>query len=202
MKLYKRSSLLVGVGINDADYNVVTHRVVNGKQVITGRCPFYQKWSSMISRCYRIDYQNAYPTYKDCTVCKEWLTFSNFKAWMEKQDWEGNHLDKDLLLEGNKVYSPETCVFIPLKINSFLLSSGASRGESLLGVTVFNNGYIMARCNDPFKKRSSYLGYFKTQEEAHQAWKERKHQYAVDLANSEFVTDDRVKHALITRFKQ
>lgn len=48
-----------------------------------------------------------------CSVCEEWLTFSNFKRWMEQQDYEGKALDKDLLVSQNKTYSSETCVFVP-----------------------------------------------------------------------------------------
>ena len=70
----------------------------------------YRTWKSMID-LHSAKYQDKYPTYKGCAVSKEWLTFSVFKAWMVTKDWQDNHLDKDILFEGDKVYSPETCVF-------------------------------------------------------------------------------------------
>ena len=76
------------------------------------------------------------PTYKGCSVSEEWLRFSNFKRWMEKQDWDGKQLDKDILFEGNKVYSAETCVFVTSVVNSFTSDSGAKRGEWLIGVSL------------------------------------------------------------------
>jgi hypothetical protein len=96
-----------GVGINDADY--ITIYKSNGS---TLTCPFYRRWKNMLSRCYDKKYLERNKTYKDCSVCKEWLTFSNFKAWMIKQDWRGNHLDKDITSQGNKVYSPNLCLFV------------------------------------------------------------------------------------------
>ena len=91
MKLRK---LIHGVGINDADYVVekketISH--VNGKrkQKTTWICPFYRAWKCMLTRCYSATYQERKPTYRGCSVSEEWLTFSNFKSWMEKQDFQG-----------------------------------------------------------------------------------------------------------------
>ena len=78
------------------------------------------------------------PFYKDITCCQEWLIFSNFKSWMKQQDWEGKQLDKDLLIYQNKIYSPETCVFVDRKINQFLVKSNNSRGKYPLGVSYRN----------------------------------------------------------------
>ena len=115
MKMVKPKRLVYGVGINDADYVVQkweTIGYVNGKQKqkLIWICPYYSAWKSMLKRCYSSKYQDKRPTYKGCSVSDEWLTFSVFKVWMEKQDWEGKQLDKDLLFEGNKIYSADTCV--------------------------------------------------------------------------------------------
>lgn len=104
-------SRVIGVGINDADYDTC----VNGSV-----CPYYRKWADLLRRCYSKRFLEKRSSYKGCTVCKEWHTFSNFKRWMEKQDWEGKVLDKDLLSGDDKIYSPDTCVFLPSKINNFL----------------------------------------------------------------------------------
>ena len=104
----------------------------------------------MLQRCYSEKWQERYPTYKGCSVSEEWHTFSNFKAWMEKQQWEGKQLDKDILFEGNKVYSPEPCVFVTRKTNMFT-TDRAARGSGLLGMHWDKEkAKFRAGCNNPF----------------------------------------------------
>lgn len=190
----KRNKLIQGVGVNDADYEIGS--IVNGKRK---QCPYYTKWQSMIVRCYSLKYQMEYPTYQGCTVCDEWLTFSNFKAWMETQDWRGKHLDKDLLVQGNKVYSPETCVFVDSMVNLFTIDSAATRGNYPLGVYLHECGKYRARCSNPFTKRGECLGLFICPNQAHVAWKKRKHELACQLADLQ--TDERVAKALRVRYQ-
>jgi len=196
--------LVHGVGINDADYVVErkeTIGYVNGKQKqkLVWVCPYYRVWKSMLNRCYSAKYQERQPTYKGCSVSEEWLRFSNFKRWMEAQDFEGMQLDKDLLLEGNKVYSAETCVFVTKAVNSFTIDSGASRGECLIGV-YWNKGEckFISQCGNPFTKKQEYLGLFVNELEAHQTWLKRKLELAHLLAAEQ--TDERVAKALIERY--
>lgn len=107
--------LYCGVGINDADYIVNPGgRKMQGKLM----CPFYTRWCNMIKRCYDKNTLKKRKSYDGCSVCDEWLTFSNFKKWMESQEWDGKHLDKDILTMGNKIYSPETCFFVSNRINN------------------------------------------------------------------------------------
>ena len=134
-------SLVHGVGVNDADYDV--HIRKNIKTV--WRCPFYVKWKQMLRRCYYPLWHKKYPTYIGCSVCPEWHYFSKFRLWMENQKWEGMALDKDLLVRGNQVYSPDTCCFIPGAINA-LFASGEKKKNLHLpeGVTLTRNGkYIV-----------------------------------------------------------
>lgn len=107
----RKIGIVFGVGINDVG------RVSNNKNGANYRCPFYARWHSMITRCYSEKFQYKNPSYIGCSVCDEWLTFSNFKRWMEQQDWHGKDLDKDILVKGNRVYSPETCMFVDRKTN-------------------------------------------------------------------------------------
>jgi len=195
--------LVCGVGINDADYAVQRKEtiVVNGKQKqrVVWVCPYYRVWKSMLNRCYSPKYQERQPTYKGCSVSEEWKYLSVFKAWMEVQDWEGMQLDKDLLFEGNKVYSDETCVFVTKAVNNFTIDSGASRGEWLIGV-YWNKraGKFMSQCGNPFTKKQEYFGLFTCEEEAHQTWLKRKLELAHLLAAEQ--TDARVAKALIERY--
>lgn len=195
--------LVYGVGINDADYVVEMKETieVNGvqKQKLVWYCPYYRAWKCMLMRCYSSKFQEEYPTYKGCSVSEEWLTFSNFRAWMEAQDFEGMQLDKDLLFEWNKVYSEETCVFVTKMVNTFTTDRGSSRGEWLIGV-YWNKpaGKFISQCCNPFTKKREHLGLFINELDAHQAWLKRKLELAHLLASEQ--TDERVGKALIDRY--
>ena len=199
----KTRKLVYGVGINDADYVVRKNETieVNGKQKqkMVWICPFYQAWENMLKRCYSAKYQETRPTYKGCSVSDDWLRFSNFKSWMEAQNWEGKQLDKDLLFERNKIYSADTCVFVTPMVNTFTIDCGVSRGEWLIGVSWHKGANkFMSRCSSPFTKKRENLGYFTCEEEAHQAWLKRKLELAYELAAIQ--TDERVAKALIDRY--
>ena len=180
--------LVYGVGINDADYVVQKFENYidsNGKKIRRRIwvCPFYERWNSMLERCYSKKLHEKYPTYKDCTVYEEWLTFSNFKKWMENQDYQGKHLDKDLKEEGNKIYSSDKCLFLNPRVNSFMTSRKASRGEFLLGV-YWNkpSKKFRSKCMNPFTNKQEHLGYFTNEIESHKAWKKRKLEHAIALS--------------------
>ena len=183
------NKLICGVGFNDVDHT-------------SYNCLYYTKWHGMIRRCYSKESETKNPTYKDCYVCDEWLTFSNFKSWMEQQDYDGKHLDKDLLVCNNKVYSPETCIFVPREINQFLTKSNNSRGKYPLGVS------FMVKQKDrpslrakPFIAMiskggvSNFLGYYETPEQAHRAWQKAKINQALEYCNE--IDDIRIKEGLI-----
>ena len=87
----KPKKLVYGAGINDADYVVnklETIGYVNGaqKRKLIWACPYYRAWADMLKRCYSAKFQESRPTYAGCTVSAEWLKFSNFRAWIEKQE--------------------------------------------------------------------------------------------------------------------
>ena len=163
---------------------------VNGKrkQKRVWRCPYYTKWMSMLKRCYSENSLTTNPTYKGCSVCDEWLTFSNFRRWMETQDWEGKALDKDLLVYKNKVYSPETCCFISSKLNTFLVKSDKIRGDYPLGVSLHSDNRCNSQALVAFIKdgrASKYLGRFKDAMEAHRAWQLAKITYGEILISNQ-----------------
>lgn len=193
MKNDSNSSLVRGVGLNDADYKISRWE---GKQVWV--CPFYMCWVNMLKRCYSLVSQKARPTYIGCSVVDEWLVFSGFKVWMEQQDWKGKHLDKDLISPGNKVYGPETCLFVDIKVNCFLIEKVKSNGLPV-GVTHSQtDGRFIAQGAGIFTG-NKHLGTFMTPEEAHQAWLSFKLEQAYILADLQ--TDERVSLALIKRYE-
>lgn len=194
--------LVYGVGINDADYVIRKreHFYVNGKRHAknTWECPFYSKWAKMLYRCYHKGFLESNPTYKGCSVTAEWLRFSNFKAWMETQDWEGKQLDKDILFPGNRLYSAETCVFVSQRVNKFLVIKTMS-GKYLTGVSwKKDRRKYAARCSNPFIGKVVMLGEYKDMYEAHNVWFEYKLKLAYDLIREESLPDV-VSSALVQR---
>jgi len=190
----KVNKLVYGVGTNDAGRAVWTK--LNGKRVV---CPFYDRWQSMLGRCYDPKFHLRNPTYVGCSVAEEWLLFSNFENWMKTQDWEGKQLDKDILKLGNKLYSPDFCIFIPKKLNSFTVDCGASSGEWPIGVSLHKRtGMFVARCSNPFTGKRENLGGFDNPDDAHEAWRKRKHELALIYADQQ--TDPRIADALRTRY--
>jgi hypothetical protein len=193
----QRSSIF-GVGINDADYPVYVtkNKTVDGKNKVISKweCNIYSTWRNLIMRCYCKSYQAKNKNYIGVTICQEWLTFSNFRAWMVTQDYSGKHLDKDLL--SGTHYSPETCIFIDPKVNYFIRDLRKPSGLSGACFDKSRNKW-KADCSTAFGKKQQ-LGRFNTELEAHQAWKTEKHKQAQILASMQ--TDERVINALLTRY--
>ena len=191
----KLRKLICGVGINDAPYATFLGYTPEGKQI---RCPFYIRWRSLIQRCYseanwkRI--KNA--KYEFCEVVCEWHRFTNFKSWMEKQDWEGKHLDKDILVPGNTIYGPDTCMFIPPHINTMLVDQKPGKyGKGVSYDKRVNKFFAQVRMDG--KKTS--LGSFATAEEAREVYAEIKREEIIKEANK--LSDMKLKNALINYAK-
>lgn len=193
-KLRKRNRLIYGFGINDADYAVA--KKIDGILVV---CPFYRSWSHMLERGYSEKYKIKKPTYSDVSVCDEWKYFSNFKEWMKSQDWEGKQLDKDILLKGNKIYSPDGCSFLPSDVNSLLNDCSSIRGDSPLGVSYYSvvKKYVARAWVDG---KSMYLGHFESKYDAHREWQKTKADNIERVANKQ--ANERIKNALMLRVYQ
>lgn len=181
-----------GIGINDSI--TPTRKYAKGK--IVWRCPFFTAWTSMLNRCY--GKVSANPTYEGCSVSEEWLKFTTFKAWMETQDWEGNELDKDLLIQGNKVYRPDACIFISAKVNTFLTDSKASRGDYALGVN-FEKSRGNYRASGRENGSYFFIGRYSSEKEAHLAYCVHNEGLAKSLADEQ--DDKLVSQLLIQRFR-
>ena len=167
----------------------------------------YLLWKGMLGRCYGYKVEATRRAYKDVEVCDEWLNFQNFAKWCVdkkfygKKDENGKvyQLDKDILVKGNKIYSPETCCFVPAEINHTLLFSKNSRGNLPLGVSlVKTTGKYRA---DISRRRivDRVLGYFETPEEAFSVYKSSREDYIKFMANLwKDRIDDKVYQALMS----
>lgn len=171
----RKNGVLYGQAYNDVDYFV--KRTENKKTIWT--CPFYKMWHPMMTRCFSEKYKQKFSTYADVSCSDNWRYLSNFKEWAEGESWEGMVLDKDLLTIGNKVYSPETCVFIPDALNSFLTFCNARRGDYPLGVSLRQEE--RARYTKPFVacisvqgKGNKTLGYRDNPVDSHMLWLQAK----------------------------
>ena len=127
----------------------------------------------MLKRCYNEKIHEKQPTYKDCHVVKSWHNFQNFASWYVQQkghdlDW---HLDKDILVKGNKVYGPKRCCLVPVHINSLLTKHDAGRGNLPIGVSKHQNKYRV-RCM--LNKVNTTIGIYYSVKKAFKAYKETK----------------------------
>ena len=142
----------------------------NGKST---KC--YNTWVDMLMRCYDPKYHEKKPTYKSCTVDEQWHNFQNFAQWYYSNYYEFEDeklaLDKDILHKGNKMYSPETCVFLPVSINSLFIKSDKTRGEYPIGVSKVKDKFQACLRKD---NELIHLGYYDTPNEAFQEYKKDK----------------------------
>lgn len=131
----------------------------------------YYSWKRMLKRCY--DEQSKYNTYKDCTVCEEWLCYANFEKWYNENYYEINGetmaLDKDIFSKNGKIYSPHTCVFVPQRINN-LFESRKNNGISK------KSGYYHVNCC------GKYRGMYKDKQQAIKRCKEIKENHIKEIA--------------------
>ena len=145
----------------------------------------YALWKRMLERCYSDSYQKKRPTYKGCKVSDNFKSYEYFYEWCHSQigfGVDGFELDKDLLIKGNKVYSESTCVFLPQEINKVLIKSEKMRGKHLIGVCWHNTKKAFMAQVSKNKAGLEYLGYFKTELEAFNAYKTAKESFIKEQA--------------------
>ena len=161
----------------------------------------YSLWMNMLRRCYSDKYQKKYPTYEGCEVSDKLKSYEYFYEWCHKQvgfNNQGWHLDKDLLIKGNKVYSENTCVFIPREINLLLVKCEASRGEHLIGVHWCNTKKAFVAQVGKNKGKQEHLGFFNTEIEAFNAYKTAKESFIKEQSNKfKSQIDERAYEALM-----
>lgn len=159
---------------------LTTTQDINGKKLRSYVC-----WTSMLQRCYSAKYQKKHFTYVGCEVCDEWKYYSNFKAWFDVNYYEIEdnvmNLDKDILFKGNKIYSPENCIFAPEKINTLFIKRNVSRGDLPIGVT-FRNLKYQVTCSDNNGK-NNHLGSYNNKIKAFNTYKDYKEKLIAAIAN-------------------
>lgn len=156
----------------------------------------YVTWTDMLRRCFSENFKRKNPTYRDVICCKEWLLYENFYEWLHSQEnfdkWlKGDKwtIDKDVLIKGNKIYSPQTCFLVSNNVNCLIVKCNAVRGGLPIGVTYNNiNKKYIARVSKyrDGKEVREYIGCYNTPEEAFQAYKKAKESYIKQVAQEEY----------------
>ena len=186
------SPSVCGVGISGTKYPITIDGVKTKE---------YMLWVDMLTRCYNDAYQKKQPTYKHCEVSENFKSYEYFYEWCNSQvefDVKGFDLDKDLLIKGNKVYSENTCIFIPREINTLLVKRKASRGKYLIGVYWDKTKKAFKAQVRKNKGKSERLGSFKTELEAFEAYKQAKEYFIKEQAsNWKDQIDERAYNALM-----
>ena len=186
------SPSVYGVGVVGTKYPIT----INGIQTKE-----YVLWKRMLERCYNDSFKKKNPTYEGCEVSDKFKSYEYFYEWCHKQIGfgdEGWHLDKDLLVKGNKIYSENTCVFMPQEINNVLTKRTASRGEHLIGVYWHKRDKPFVARVAKNKGKQEYLGCFKTEIEAFNAYKVAKEAFVKEQANKwKGEIDERAYNALM-----
>lgn len=133
----------------------------------------YICWNSMLDRCYAYQNLEYHPSYFGAMICKEWEDYSNFKKWYDENYIDGFQIDKDILLKHNIIYSPETCCFVPLEINTFFASLSNTKRDLPLGVS-YRKDKKKYVAQISFEGKHKNLGYFDSPEKAFNVYKIEK----------------------------
>lgn len=159
----------------------------------------YILWQAMLTRCYDSKFHAKRPTYSGCTASENFKYYSYFKEWCKNRVGfreKGWVLDKDILVKGNKVYSEDTCCFVPQSLNLLLTKSDSSRGKLPIGVSQKSNGSLIAVVRQ--ENKMIRLGTFKNKEDAFLKYKLAKESIIREEANRfKGLIDDKVYKALI-----
>ena len=167
---YGQRKLVCGVGVFDAPY-------AKTRDELTRKA--YRDWNNMLQRCYGKSNFPSKPAYKECVVCEEWHSFLKFREWFDENYIEGCFLDKDVLIKGNKIYSPNTCSYIPSFINTLLLNCRSARGKYPIGAQKHKHGF----CVKLYKQgEPHYIGFYKNEKDAFLAYKKAKELYIQEVA--------------------
>lgn len=139
----------------------------------------YSVWKDMLRRCYNRGNSKGWASYIGCTICSEWLVYDNFKQWFDDNYIENWALDKDLLVKGNREYSPDKCCFLPSELNGYFKRYTKRNSVLPFGVKKQGNKYYV---ETQLLGKRKYLGSFDTIEDASQAYITQKYKDALFLA--------------------
>lgn len=158
-------------------------------------------WASMIERCYSVTSKHYKDqTYIGVTVSEDFKEFQKWVSWAKDQigfDKAGWHFDKDLLVKGNRMYSKDTCVFIPAELNLLINRNKGARKNCCIGV-VWRKVECKFRAQLNYKGKTKQLGQASSMEAAFLMYKKGKESYIKEMAEKwKDEIDPRAYEALI-----
>ncbi len=175
------NKLVCGIGVKGNLYQTTE----NGKKI-----PVYSLWINMLLRSTK-EHWVKYPSYTNTTCSENFKSYTFFYEWCQTQigfnlqECAGDvwQLDKDILIDGNKHYSEDTCVFVPRRVNLLLIKRNSKRGSLPIGVSFNKSSKFIAQCSGGCVAKTVYLGSFNTPQEAFQAYKIYKESLIKQVAN-------------------
>ena len=188
----RKRNPIFGVGINDVDYSVYDTKSEGGKRMIVWRCPYYVKWLDILKQVYSEKYSKSNPLHGDITVCKDWLKFSVFRKWMESQsvDKLNRMLNRQIMVPGSQIFSPETCIFVPRgihnifcnNIDQIICTKNPTDRRDFKGVQYDPRKKLFKAFITTNTKRVN-LGYFNDEKEAHGTYLRAKAEHVRQVAD-------------------
>lgn len=171
----RKDNLVCGIGVYE-DGKYKGYNTCCGSK--NGMTKEYSLWTGMLQRCYgghQKDGRNS--TYIECTVSDNFKNFQFFAEWCNNQigfNCKDYHLDKDILRKGNKVYSENTCVFVPKELNMLFNKKKKQRGSYPIGVSFHKRDKYYTATVSVGKGKAKLIGRFDNPTEAYLAYKEEK----------------------------
>jgi len=165
-----------------------------GEGIYTHSHPSKDMWTQMIHRVYNDKKLKSRPTYRVCSVSDEWHNFQNFAKWYDENYYVVEdcqmHLDKDILIKNNKVYSPSSCLVVPLAINGLVMLKKSSRGDFPIGVSLrkdsnqlrvhFTKSFFNGK---KIKTKRFSFGQYSNEKDAFEVYKREKEKYIKEVAD-------------------
>ena len=197
-KIHTNWSHIVNGQIKNPYYPRIYNRGMAGEKYITyqngDNIKEYHTWYNLFIRCYDEKAFIKHGTYAQCEVCDEWYLYENFYEWLHQQEnftqWLNNpdwDIDKDIIIKGNKIYTPDNCSLVPKNVNMLFLTNKQIRGPYPIGVTYDKRiDRYVARCNNPLTEKREYLGRYNSVTQAFLAYKKRKEQIIKQVAEQEY----------------
>lgn len=184
----KRQGNVYGVGARKPETQITE----DGK-----RLQPYILWTEMLKRCFCPKERARIKSYANSTCCEEWLSYEAFKEWLEPRYKKGWELDKDILVEGNKHYSPETCLVVPARINCMLVT----RGKGYYWNKTEKKWHAQIAIGTRHHRKTKHLGFFENEMDAKTAYTSARRELLLSRSAELNAVDERILPCLLRRLE-